>query len=150
MPTKVTSSLINTINASQITAAGATAGQVLTYNGSTSTWVASAAPGGASGRVAAWAYWTEAATTGAITINSSYNISSISKVNDASSTKRTITFTNAVASYAVIATCKALVGDGYGGIYTAQAAPIDSSSCVLYHYAINSIGTVQYSIAVFN
>lgn len=42
--TKVTSSLINTISASQITATGATAGQVLTYNGSTSTWVASAAP----------------------------------------------------------------------------------------------------------
>ena len=40
--TKVTSSLINTISASQITATGATAGQVLTYNGSTSTWVASA------------------------------------------------------------------------------------------------------------
>ena len=41
--TKVTSSLINTVSASQITATGATAGQVLTYNGSTSTWVASAA-----------------------------------------------------------------------------------------------------------
>jgi hypothetical protein len=41
--TKVTSSLINNISASQIQAAGATAGQVLTYNESTSTWVASAA-----------------------------------------------------------------------------------------------------------
>ena len=46
MATKVTSSLINTVSASQITATGATAGQVLTYNGSTSTWEASAAPGG--------------------------------------------------------------------------------------------------------
>ena len=43
--TKVTSTLINTVSASQITATGATAGQVLTYNGSTSTWEASAAGG---------------------------------------------------------------------------------------------------------
>lgn len=47
MTTKVTSSLINTISASQIQASGATTGQVLTYNGSTSTWVASAAPSAA-------------------------------------------------------------------------------------------------------
>lgn len=44
MATKVTSSLINSVSASQIQAGGATTGQVLTYNGSTSTWVASAAP----------------------------------------------------------------------------------------------------------
>jgi hypothetical protein len=39
--TKVTSSLINTISASQIQAEGATAGQVLTYNGT--AWNAAAA-----------------------------------------------------------------------------------------------------------
>lgn len=55
MPTKVPKTLIKSIDPSQIDSGGATAGQVLTYNGSTSTWVASAAPtGGVGGSVAAW------------------------------------------------------------------------------------------------
>ena len=47
MATKASSSVIQSISASQILPGAATAGQVLTYNGSTSTWVASAAPGSA-------------------------------------------------------------------------------------------------------
>ena len=79
--TKVTSSLINTVSASQITATGATAGQVLTYNGSTSTWVASAAPN----PIKAWVNFdgtkdtigtTSTSNTNRL-IRSSYNVSSV-------------------------------------------------------------------------
>jgi hypothetical protein len=45
MATKVSKNLITSVDPSQITATGATAGQVLTYNASTTTWVASAALG---------------------------------------------------------------------------------------------------------
>lgn len=41
MATKVTSSLIDTVSAAQIQATGATSGQVLTFNASTNTFVAS-------------------------------------------------------------------------------------------------------------
>lgn len=44
MPTKVSKSLITSIDPSQITTTGATAGQVLTFNSSTSTWSPSAVP----------------------------------------------------------------------------------------------------------
>jgi hypothetical protein len=43
MATKVPKTLIKSIDPSQIDSGGATNGQVLTYNGSTSTWVASSA-----------------------------------------------------------------------------------------------------------
>lgn len=44
MATKVSKNLITSVDPSQITTTGATAGQVLTYNNSTAQWVASAAP----------------------------------------------------------------------------------------------------------
>lgn len=44
MATKVPKTFIQSIDPSQIDSSGATGGQVLTFNGSTSTWVASAAP----------------------------------------------------------------------------------------------------------
>ena len=81
--TKVTSSLINTISASQIVATGATAGQVLTYNGSTSTWVASATPTGNSygqGSTLAWVNFDGMGTVGTNqTIRGGYNVSSVYK-----------------------------------------------------------------------
>ncbi len=81
--TKVTSSLINNISASQIQAAGATAGQVLTYDNSTSTWVASAAP--SSSPIKVWINFngtkdTTGATSTANTnrlIQSSFNVSNV-------------------------------------------------------------------------
>lgn len=46
MATKATSSVISSISASQIQAGSASDGQVATFNSTTSTWVASAAPAG--------------------------------------------------------------------------------------------------------
>ena len=51
MATKVSKNLITSVDPSQLTTTGATAGQVLTYNASTTTWVASAAPGSAGGSI---------------------------------------------------------------------------------------------------
>jgi len=107
MATKVTSSLINTISASQITAVGATAGQVLTYNGSTSTWVASAAPAPATSSNAfaakAWVSFdaTRNAAGGTDSLNTNryiragYNVSSVLMT---STGDYDITFTTPMAS----------------------------------------------------
>ena len=81
MATKVPKTLIKSIDPSQIDAGGATAQQVLTFNGSTSTWVASAAPqGGSSGNVQAWVSFNGTGTIGSnLTINGSKNVSSVYK-----------------------------------------------------------------------
>ena len=59
--------------------ASASAQQVLTYNGSTTTWVASAAPNGSTGPTSAKAWVNFDGTTSPGTIRSSLNVSSITK-----------------------------------------------------------------------
>ena len=56
MATKVPKTFIKSIDPSQIDSGGATAQQVLTYNGTTNTWVASAAPSliSSTGSIVAW------------------------------------------------------------------------------------------------
>ena len=114
MATKVTSSLINTISASQITAVGATAGQVLTYNGSTSTWVASAAPAPATSSNAfaakAWVNFDATRNAAGVVdssntnrfIRSSFNVASVLKTGTGD---YNINFTTAMsdANYCVVA-----------------------------------------------
>ena len=137
----------------QVRLPAASAGQVLTYDGSTSNWVASAAPGAALasfGQIIAYVDWTEAATTGIITINSSLNISSVTKVTPATSEKRTITFaTPIVGAYITLVTYKGLDGDNYTTAFAAQAWPVNGNTCAVYHYGANaSGGSARYCLTI--
>ena len=59
--------------------ASASAQQVLTYNGSTTTWVASAAPNGSTGPTSAKAWVNFNGSTTSPVISASYNVSSITR-----------------------------------------------------------------------
>ena len=113
MATKVSKNLITSVDPSQITVTGATAGQVLTYNASTTTWVASAVPNptATTGGFTAWVNFDGTKdTTGAVStantnrlIRGSYNVSSVLRN---SLGDYTVNFTNALTNtnYAVICT----------------------------------------------
>ena len=82
----------------------ALSGQVLTYNGSTNTWVASAASGPGSAK--AWVCFDGIRTgNGDVSIYSSFNVSSVTKTERAC---YTINFINAMAdtNYAFAGSCR--------------------------------------------
>ena len=103
MATKVPKTFIKSIDPSQIDAGGATAQQVLTFNGSTNTWVASAAPGATSGSgpgsIVAWvnfdgfrnAAGTVDTSNTARFIRASHNVSNVTKTDTGAFT---VNFTN--------------------------------------------------------
>ncbi len=103
---------VGTVPLASISNTGATAGQVLTYNGSTSTWVASAAPGGSTSVTAAKAWVnfdgtkdTTGATSTANTnrlIRGSYNVTSVLR-NGTGDYTITLASSMGSANYAVVA-----------------------------------------------
>jgi len=134
--------------------ASASAQQVLTYDGSTTTWVASAAPGGVSGNIKAWAIWTETSlgfTTRTIGA-SGFNVSSITKGTSADDV-RIVNFTNPInGPYAVIASGDLNTDAGYQMTngYGIESNRIDSTSCAVMWYAsnISSVPDIFFSVAV--
>lgn len=101
--TRANSTVIESISASQILPGGATAGQVLTYNGTTNTWGPSAAVNVSSASITAWVNFdgtkdTTGATSTANTnrlIRASSNVSSVSRN---SAGDYTINFSNILAN----------------------------------------------------
>lgn len=126
MATKVSKNLITSVDPSQLTTTGATAGQVLTYNASTTTWVASAAPGSASVGTAAAAAWVNFNGYNGV-IRAGYNVSSVTRNNPLSGAgggDYTINFTTPMldANYAIAAFGTAYGNDASFGTYGLHTA----------------------------
>ena len=150
---------------------GATGGQVLTYNGSTSTWVASAAPkelpqtastgqvltydGGTSawvavGTGASLKTWVNFNGTNTVSIRGSANVSSIT---DNGTGDYTVNFTTAMpdANFAVLCTADGTTGVGWteilppalGGEQTASSIRVGFRGTTAYG------DTSTYCVAVF-
>lgn len=118
--------------------ATATNGQVLTYQYSTNSWVASGAPLPKSGKeIYAWVKFTETSTRGIFDIVG-YNVSNITK---STPTGREIHFTTPINSeYIVIANAKhsdtAL--NVFGNNYAAEGVVNNSTSCYVNYYPANT------------
>jgi microcystin-dependent protein len=131
-------------------------GDILTYNGSTNTWVASAAPQlGGIGTIRAWCSWVEPAS-GFLSMTTATGLSGVgvSSVTKTSLTDddRFINFsTPIVGAYTVIANCRLGINvASYTNSYAPGAIPIDENSCVVYHYITSSGGTypAYYSVII--
>ena len=90
MATKVSKSLITSVDVSQINTTGSDAGKVLTSNGSTLNWVTSSAITPSTG-IVAWVNFTGTGSVGNQVINASYNVASVAKTSTGS---YTVTFAN--------------------------------------------------------
>jgi hypothetical protein len=117
-------------------------GDVLTYNGSTNTWVASAARTSRSGKeVYAWVKFSENIEDGIFDIVG-YNVSIITKPTN---TGREIHFTTPITSeYIVIANAKhndtAL--NVFGSNYAAEGVSNDQNSCYVNYYGPPARGSI--------
>jgi hypothetical protein len=147
-------SLSSTVDANFIPKpASASAQQVLTYDGSTTTWVASAAPDGSTGPTSAkaWVNFDGTLATPSVT-NRNYNVSSVTKN---SAGKYTVNFAIALNDVNYSTACDA---GGYGTQYqsskiaaNASGVPLlkTTTQCQIYSNAGNAVDSAYVSLIVF-